>query len=42
MKNMRPVSDLRDYKSVLDEVTYGSPDYLTENGRCEFAVITVK
>lgn len=42
MKNMRPVSHLRDYKSVLDEVTYGSLVYLIENGRCEYAVITVK
>lgn len=40
MKNMRPVTDLRDYKSVLDKVTYGSPVYLTENGRCEYAIIT--
>jgi prevent-host-death family protein len=42
MPNIRPVSDLRNYKSVLDEVTYGSPVYLTKNGRGDYAVITMK
>jgi PHD/YefM family antitoxin component YafN of YafNO toxin-antitoxin module len=39
---MRSVTDLRDYKSILDKVTYGSPVYLTENGRYEYAIITAK
>ncbi len=42
MPNIRPVSDLRNYKSVLDEVIYGSPVYLTKNGRGDYAVITMK
>ena len=42
MPNIRPVSDLRNYKSVLDEVSYGSPVYLTKNGRCDYAVVTMK
>lgn len=42
MPNIRPVSDLRNYKSVLDEVSYGSPVYLTKNGRGDYAVITMK
>ena len=42
MPNIRLVSDLRNYKSVLDEVTYGSPVYLTKNGRGDYAVITMK
>jgi antitoxin (DNA-binding transcriptional repressor) of toxin-antitoxin stability system len=42
MPNIRPVSDLRNYKSVLDEVTYGSPVYLTKDGRVDYAVITMK
>ena len=42
MPNIRPVSDLRNYKSVLDEVTYGSPVYLTKNGRGDYAIISMK
>ena len=42
MPNIRPVSDLRNYKSVLDEVSYGSPVYLTKNGRCDYAIVTMK
>ena len=30
MPNIRPVSDLRNYKSVLDDVSYGSPVYLAK------------
>ena len=42
MSNIRPVSDLRNYKSVLDEVSYGSPVYLTKNGRGDYAVVAMK
>ena len=42
MPNIRPVSDLRNYKSVLDEVSYGSPVYLTKNGRGDYAVVAMK
>ena len=42
MPNIRPVSDLRNYKSVLDEVSYGSPVYLTKNGRGDYAIVAMK
>ncbi|MBO7563478.1 MAG: type II toxin-antitoxin system prevent-host-death family antitoxin [Clostridiales bacterium] len=42
MPNIRPVSDLRNYKSVLDEVSYGSPVYLTKNGRGDYAIVSMK
>jgi len=42
MPNIRPVSDLRNYKSVLDEVSYGSPVYLTKNGRGDYAIVNMK
>ena len=42
MPNIRLVSDLRNYKRVLDEVSYGSPVYLTKNGRGDYAIVTMK
>lgn len=42
MPNIKPVSDLRNYNSVLNEVTYGSPVYLTKNGRGDYAIISMR
>ncbi len=42
MPNIRPVSDLRKYKKVLDDVSYGSPVYLTKNGRGYYAIVSMK
>ena len=39
MPNIKPVSDLRNYSEVLNEVHEGSPVYLTRNGRGEYAII---
>ncbi|ERJ11404.1 type II toxin-antitoxin system prevent-host-death family antitoxin [Haloplasma contractile] len=39
MPNIKPVSDLRNYTDVLNEVNEGSPVYLTRNGRGEYAII---
>ena len=33
MANISPVSDLRNYNTVLEKVAVGSPVYLTVNGR---------
>ena len=33
MINIKPVSDLRNYNTVLDKVTIGSLVYLTKNGK---------
>lgn len=38
MPNISPVSDLRNYKTVLDKVEVGSPVYLTVNGRGRYAI----
>lgn len=42
MPNIKPISDLRNYTDVLKEVQYGSPVYLTRNGRGEYAIITME
>ncbi len=42
MPNIKPVSDLRNYTEVLNEVTENSPVYLTRNGRGEYAIVTIK
>lgn len=42
MPNIKPVSDLRNYNTVLSEVEYGSPVYLTKNGRGDYAIISMK
>ena len=42
MPNIKPVSDLRNYKHVLEEVTYGNPVYLTKNGRGDYAIVNMK
>ena len=42
MPNIKPVSDLRNYTEVLNEVTEESPVYLTRNGRGEYAIIKLK
>lgn len=42
MPNIKPVSDLRNYTEVLNEVTETNPVYLTRNGRGEYAIIKLK
>ena len=42
MPNIIPVSDLRNYKAVLSQVSYGNPVYLTKNGRGDCAIIDLK
>jgi prevent-host-death family protein len=42
MPNIKPVSDLRNYTEVLNEVKEDSPVYLTRNGRGEYAIIKLK
>lgn len=39
MLNIKPISDLRNYTEVLNEVKEDSPVYLTRNGRGEYAII---
>lgn len=41
MPNIKPISDLRSYTSVLDEVRQGSPVFLTKNGRGRYAILDI-
>ena len=41
MPNIKPISDLRNYTEVLNEVRENNPVYLTRNGRGEYAIIKV-
>lgn len=41
MPKIKPVSDLRDYNKVLEEVEEYSPVYLTKNGRGKYAIIDI-
>jgi len=36
-----PVSDLRDYNKVLNEVSYGNEVVLTKNGKTKYAIIEI-
>lgn len=42
MPKIRPVSDLRNYPEVLDEVHENSPVYLTKNGRGDKVIISME
>lgn len=38
MATINPVSDLRNYNTVLEQVSAGSPVYLTVNGRGRYTI----
>ncbi len=38
MPNIKPVSDLRDYNTVLNEASYGNSVHLAINGREDLAI----
>ena len=38
MAVIKPVSDLRNYNTVLEQVSAGSPVYLTVNGRGKYTI----
>lgn len=42
MMNIKPISELRDYNKVLNDVTPDEPLFLTKNGHGKFAVIDIK
>ena len=42
MPNIKPVSDLRNYTSVVKEVSYGNRVYLTKNGHGTIAMIDMR
>ena len=39
MPNIKPISDLRNYTAVINEVSYGNRVYLTRNGHGACAII---
>ncbi len=41
MPNIKPISDLRNYTEVLNDVTIGSPVFLTKNGRGRYAILDI-
>lgn len=42
MPNIRPISDLRNYTEVLQNVAVGSPVFLTKNGRGRYAILDLQ
>ena len=38
---IKPVSDLRNYNKVLQDISEGEPVFLTKNGRGKFAIIDI-
>ena len=42
MPNIKPVSDLRNYTSVVKEVSFGNRVYLTKNGHGTIAMLDMK
>ena len=41
MPTIKPISDLRNYSAVVQEVAFGEPVYLMENGRCCYAIVDI-
>ena len=39
MPTIKPVSDLKNYSDVLQDVSFGAPVYLTKNGRGCYAIV---
>lgn len=42
MPTITPISDLRNYGTVLDKVEEGSPVYLTRNGRGVYSIRDIR
>ena len=42
MPNIKPVSDLRNYNEVLNDIAVGEPVFLTKKGRGRYAILDIK
>ena len=42
MPNIQPISELRNYSSLLETVTPGVPVYLTKNGHGAYAIVHIE
>ena len=41
MPNIKPISDLRNYTEVLNDVAEGDPVFLTKNGRGKYVIVDI-
>lgn len=41
LPNIKPISDLRNYSEVLNDVGVGAPVFLTKNGRGRYAILDI-
>ena len=41
MPKIKPISDLRNYTTVLNDVAIGSPVYLTKSGHGRYAILDI-
>ena len=41
LPNIKPISDLRNYSEVLNDVAEGAPVFLTKNGRGRYAILDI-
>lgn len=42
MPNIKPVSDLRNYTEVLNDISADNPVYLTKNGRGKYVIMDME
>ena len=42
MPNIKPVSDLKNYTAIVNQISYGNRIYLTKNGQGMYALIDMK
>lgn len=42
MPNIKPISDLRNYTEVLNDVDIGAPVFLTKNGRGRYVIVDIR
>ena len=42
MPNIKPISDLKNYTAIVNQISYGNRIYLTKNGQGMYALIDMK
>jgi hypothetical protein len=42
MPNIKPVSDLRNYTTVLRDISIGKPVFLTKSGRGKYVILAIE
>ncbi|MBO1307689.1 type II toxin-antitoxin system Phd/YefM family antitoxin [Enterococcus sp. 669A] len=42
MTNIKPISQLRNYNKILEEVKPNQPLFLTENGHAKYAIVDIE